>query len=293
MPVSNLDSDGRDVTIAAVGLSERTRTLVTGSDEKRFGSGLETARGGPVVRGGDPAQEDATHAPGDLRSFGRRRGRKATQHQRKLLNELLPRVVLDPHILARAGVHDTAELAALCGAAGSDVWLEIGFGGGEHLIWQARNNPHVAIIGSEPFEDGVVKVLAATEAGGLDRVRILADDVRPLLRALPDASLSRVFILFPDPWPKRRHHKRRLIGAALVADLARVMRSGAQLRFATDIGDYARTALLSLNGNANFEWTALRPGDWRERPADWPPTRYEEKAVREGRRRYYFRFRRR
>lgn len=249
--------------------------------------------GRPSAPHRDPMAQSPVRELGDLRSFGRRRGRKPTPHQLKLLDQLLPRVALDAQAVVASGMRDTAGLAALCGAAGADVWLEIGFGGGEHLIWQARNNPSIAIIGSEPFADGVVKVLAAIEADGLDHVRILADDVRPLLRALPEASLSRVFILFPDPWPKRRHHKRRLLGVPLVAELARVMRPGAQLRFATDIGDYARTALLSLNANANFEWTALRPGDWRERPADWPSTRYEEKAVREGRRRYFFRFCRR
>lgn len=241
---------------------------------------------------GSGNDDSAKSVGGDLRSFGRRRGRKATAHQRQLLDELLPQVALDPRAPSVAAAGDAAALATLCGATGEDVWLEIGFGGGEHLIWQARHNPDTAVIGSEPFEDGIVKVLAAIKADGLPNVRLLADDVRPLLRALPDASLARVFILFPDPWPKRRHHKRRLIQPSLVAELARLMRLGAELRFATDIGDYARTALRALNGNASFEWIAQRPADWRERPDDWPPTRYEEKASREGRRRYYFRFRR-
>ena len=270
-----------------------------GSDEKGVAASCDKSAGsGLGAHHCDPGREDADRAPGDmvsgdLRSFGRRRGRKARPHQRQLLDELLPRVTFDPKTLIGADVHDAAGLARLCGAVGSQVWLEIGFGGGEHLIWQARHNPRVAIIGSEPFEDGVVKVLAAIEAGGLGQVRVLADDVRPLLRALPQASISRVFILFPDPWPKRRHRKRRLIGPTLVAELARVMCPGAHVRFASDIGDYVRTALLAFGADANFEWTARRPGDWRERPADWPPTRYEEKAAREGRRRYYFQFLRR
>lgn len=270
-----------------------------GSGAKQSGQSCnDLASGKPAAQdrtlhASDTNQEsDAGQPSADLRSFGRRRGRKATTHQRMLLDELLPRVSLDPETLAACGVSDAATLAAMCGSTNPDVWLEIGFGGGEHLIWQARNNLHVAIIGCEPFEDGVVKVLTAIESGGLDHVRLLADDVRPLLRKLPDACLARAFILFPDPWPKRRHQKRRLIGPALVAELARVLRAGAQLRFATDIGDYARTALLALNGNANFEWTAARPTDWRERPADWPSTRYEQKAAREGRHRYYFQFRR-
>lgn len=255
------------------------------ADTLEDGNGKDEERHGPA----GPSDRAASHA--DLRSFGRRRGRKATAHQRKLLDELLPQVALDPMAMAAAAPLGRDGLAALCGAGpGTDVWLEIGFGGGEHLIWQARHNPHVALIGSEPFEDGVVKVLSAIEGGGLDRLRLLPDDVRPLLRVLPDAALARVFILFPDPWPKRRHHKRRLIQPDLVCELARVMRPGAELRFATDIGDYARTALLALYANGSFEWTAECPADWRVRPPDWPATRYEQKAIREGRPRYYFTF---
>jgi tRNA (guanine-N7-)-methyltransferase len=297
------DLGGRDVSIAAVAVlrvdPRQEEGPVTGSGEKGSAQSpiasadAERAAQERAAQGCDSTHNDDDRTPGDLRSFGRRRGRKATAHQRKLLDDLLPRLALDPQTLAGGGVHDAATLATLCGASESQVWLEIGFGGGEHLIWQAGHNPHVAMIGSEPFEDGVVKVLAAIEAGRLNHVRLVPDDVRPLLRALPQASLSRVFILFPDPWPKRRHRKRRLIGPAFLAELARVMRPGGQLRFATDIGDYARTALLALDANASFEWIAQRPADWRERPADWPATRYEEKAVREGRRRYYFQFCRR
>lgn len=222
----------------------------------------------------------------ELRSFGRRRGRKASPHQRALLDQLLPKVSLDPRDLA--GV-DARGLAAHFGPDAREVWLEIGFGAGEHIIWQARQNRTVGLLGCEPFEDGVVKVLASIDMGGLDHVRLLADDVRPLLRALPPASLSRVFILFPDPWPKRRHQKRRLIQPKFLEMLSRVMRSGAELRFATDIGDYARSALLALNGNPDFMWQATAPSDWRVRPEDWPRTRYEAKALQQDRRSYYFR----
>ncbi|MCB1504126.1 MAG: tRNA (guanosine(46)-N7)-methyltransferase TrmB [Hyphomicrobiaceae bacterium] len=238
-----------------------------------------------------PDDESARRQQADLRSFGRRRGRKATARQRTLLDDLLPRVAIVPEQVA--GLTANALPAAVFGTAVAEVWLEIGFGGGEHLLWQAHEHPDVGLIGCEPFEDGVVKVLSAMDGNGPKNIRLLADDVRPLLRALPAASLSRVFILFPDPWPKRRHAKRRLIDPAFVADLARVMRPGGQLRFATDIGDYARTALLSLNGNENFIWRAASPEDWRFRSEDWPGTRYEAKASREGRRSYYFRFCRR
>jgi tRNA (guanine-N7-)-methyltransferase len=173
-----------------------------------------------------------------------------------------------------------------------DVWLEIGFGGGEHLLSQAARNPGVGLIGAEPFLDGVVKVLDKVEALGLANVRVHPDDVRPLLRWLPAASIGRAFILFPDPWPKMRHRKRRLVAEPLLRALARVMRPGAELRLATDIGDYARTMLLAIGAERSFSWLAETASDWRERPADWPGTRYEAKALREGRKCAYLRLRR-
>lgn len=220
----------------------------------------------------------------DIRSFGRRRGRKLSQRQASLMSDLLPRVSVD----LGAGV--PRDLAELFDPAVSSVWLEIGFGGAEHLIWQAKAHPDVGLIGCEPFEDGLVKALTAIDADGISNLRLWGDDVRPLLRWLPDASLGRVFILFPDPWPKARHQKRRLFSPQLLTELARAMAPGAELRLATDIGDYARTALLAIAGAPAFRWTAQGPEDWRVRPDDWPATRYEAKAVREGRPRYYFRF---
>lgn len=220
----------------------------------------------------------------ELRSFGRRRGRKLSARQEKLFAELLPRVAVDP-----SGV-PPRDLGGLFATGTSGAWLEIGFGGAEHLIWQAKANPSVGLIGCEPFEDGLVKALTAIDEAGLSNVRLLGDDVRPLLRWLPKASISRVFMLFPDPWPKKRHQKRRLFSPELLRLLARVMVSGAELRLATDIGDYARTALLAAGQDPAFRWTAESPADWREQPADWPPTRYQAKAGREGRRCYFFRF---
>lgn len=234
-----------------------------------------------MVRKG--AEEPQT-PPTEIRSFGRRRGRKLSARQDRLLHELLPRVGLP---LAEPV---PADLIALFPAGTQDVWLEIGFGGGEHLTWQAKANPRVALIGCELFEDGLVKALSAIDEGGFPNLRLHGDDVRPLLRWLPAASLGRVFVLFPDPWPKKRHHKRRLFSADLLRELARVMKPGAELRLATDIGDYARTSLLAVRQVPAFRWSAESPADWRERPADWPATRYETKAVREGRRRYFFRF---
>lgn len=216
---------------------------------------------------------------------------------------LYPRVAAVADVVVPEGGAEamTVTLAADVLEAGRPTWLEIGFGGGEHLVWQAQHNPHVMIIGCEPFIDGLVKVLAAIDdamagedaadchQGCLGNVRLFADDVRPLLRALPEMSLERAFILFPDPWPKRRHVKRRLVNAELLSALARAMRPGAELRIGTDIADYARTILLALDGVPELRWIADHPDDWRERPADWPQTRYEDKAVREGRRSCYFR----
>lgn len=233
--------------------------------------------------------------PRELRSYGRRRGRKLSPRQERLMAELLPRLAPDlaaPSPIPLGLLFDATVVGGRPKTHEKDIWLEIGFGGGEHLLWQARNNPEVGIIGAEPFEDGVVKVLAAIEDEGLGNVSVHADDARALLRWLPDASIARAFILFPDPWPKRRHQKRRLVARPLLALLARVMRPGAELRIATDIGDYARTMMMAFQSSPEFVWLAEGPEDWRHRPRDWPPTRYEAKAVREGRRSAYLRFRR-
>ena len=222
----------------------------------------------------------------DLRSYGRRRGRRPSARQAALWRDVLPRVAIE---FVRPA---PPRLGDLFDPAVADVWLEIGYGGGEHLLWQARHNPEVGLIGCEPFQDGVVKVLSAVETEGVGNIRLHADDARPLLRWLPEASIGRAFILFPDPWPKARHRKRRLVSVPTLADLARVMRPGAELRLATDDADYAGEMLLAVVGQGNFQWIVAGPQDWRERGADWPPTRYEEKARREGRRCYFFRFRR-
>ncbi|MCB9942701.1 MAG: tRNA (guanosine(46)-N7)-methyltransferase TrmB [Geminicoccaceae bacterium] len=170
------------------------------------------------------------------------------------------------------------------------LWLEIGFGGGEHLAWQAANNPDVGFIGVEPFMGGVVKLLQHIESDDLKNVRVVVDDARLLLAALPERSVERVFILFPDPWPKRRHWKRRIVCDAVISEVARVMRSGGLLRIATDHADYRQWILEVMLRAPGFEWQAERPADWRERGDDWPPTRYEEKAVRENRPPVFLRF---
>ncbi len=235
----------------------------------------------------DDQGNDDSGASRELRSFGRRRGRVLSARQQALWDVDLPRVALD---LAANAPSPLTRLFAP--AAVSEVWLEIGFGGGEHLVWQAADNPKVGLIGCEPFEDGVVKVLTAIEEQRLANIRLHADDARDVLRWLPEGSIDRAFVLFPDPWPKRKHLKRRLVAEPLLAQLARVIRPGGQLRLGTDIADYARTMLMAMQHTPAFRWTAAGPDDWRIRPTDWPETRYEAKAVREGRTSSYLLFER-
>ncbi len=221
----------------------------------------------------------------ELRSYGRRRGRKRSPRQEALLRDVLPKVAVDLAVPAD-------ELFGAADGPARELWLEIGFGGGEHLLWQARENSSVTLIGCEPFEDGAVKVLDQIERDRIANIRLHVGDARDVLRWLPEASVARAFILFPDPWPKRKQQKRRLINAHLLSMLARVLQPRAQLRIGTDIGDYARSLLEAFEGEPRFRWLAKGPADWRVRPSDWPETRYEAKAEREGRRRYYFRFER-
>jgi tRNA (guanine-N7-)-methyltransferase len=163
------------------------------------------------------------------------------------------------------------------------LWLEIGFGAGEHLAENAVAHPDVGFLGAEVFENGVVKLLAEVQRRELGNIRIFVDDARLLLAALPEACLDRVFILFPDPWPKARHHKRRMVSPETLDQLARTMQDGAELRLATDDVGYLRAMLERVPVHPDFEWLARAPADWLQRPPDWPATRYEAKAVAAGR----------
>ncbi len=224
----------------------------------------------------------------ELRSFGRRRGRTLNARQSSLVNAVLPRCRLPLDVPT-----PTAEqLAHTLMPHARAVWLEIGFGGGEHLIAQSSAHPDIVFVGCEPFIDGVVKVLSAVEEHKLGNIRLHDDDARDVLRWLPPASIDRAFVLFPDPWPKAKHRKRRLVSGPTLALLARVLKPGAELRIATDIGDYARTILEAMAQQNAFRWTALCPADWRIQGDDWPVTRYQQKANREGRCSYFFRFER-
>ena len=175
----------------------------------------------------------------------------------------------------------------------AELWLEIGFGAGEHLAEQAMAHPDIGFLGAEVFENGVVKLLAEVQRRELANVRILVDDARLLLAALPDACLGRVFILFPDPWPKQRHHKRRMVSPGVLGQLARIMKEGAELRLATDDIGYLRAMLELVPAHPGFAWQARGPADWLRRPPDWPATRYEAKAVAADRIPHFLRFTRR
>ena len=214
--------------------------------------------------------------------YGRSRGKTLRTHHRGLIADLLPRLEID------AG--PIAEAAALFPFVPREVWLEIGFGGGEHLLAQAKACRDIGFIGCEPFVNGVAKALAGVEEGELDNVRLRAGDAGALIANLPAASLARAFILYPDPWPKRRHNKRRLISHAMIGELARAMRPGAELRFATDIDDYAGWTLRRFLDSDDFVWRARAADDWRLPWPDWPGTRYEAKARREGRTPVYLTF---
>ena len=204
------------------------------------------------------------------------------------MTELLPRLRLP--VAEGEGPLDLAGLFEdLCP---EDFWLEIGFGAGEHLAWQAAQNPKIAMLGAEPFVNGVARILAHIRDAGLKNVRLWDGDARDLLERLPDGAIGRAFILHPDPWPKRRHWKRRIVNAETLEALKRVLRPGAELRVASDIPDYIDWTLIQVTRAGGFEWLAEKAEDWRERPADWPQTRYEAKAAREGRKALYLRFRR-
>jgi tRNA (guanine-N7-)-methyltransferase len=218
---------------------------------------------------------------GEKRYFGRRKGRPLTAQRLALMEARLPGLRLD------LGAPAPADLRTLFPTSVDEVWLEIGFGGGEHLAAQALRHPGVGFIGAEPFLNGVAKLVSLVEAHGLANVRIHDDDARPLLAWLPEASLSRAFILFPDPWPKRRHADRRVVSPETAAALARAMKRGGRLRLASDVPDYLARAQNVIAAGGGF---ALSPQDKHASPADWATTRYEAKAIAAGRACVYLEF---
>jgi tRNA (guanine-N7-)-methyltransferase len=216
--------------------------------------------------------------------FGRRTGHPLRAHQASLYETLLPKLALDLS-------HPAGDLRALFPLPVNDARLEIGFGGAEHLIAQALANPDTGFIGCEPFVNGMAKALAAIEHHKLQNIRLAAGDATHLIAWLPAQSLSRIDILYPDPWPKRRQWKRRGLQDDSLAALARLLAPDAELRFATDIPGYASWVLTRVLRSPQLEWTAERADDWRQPWPDFAGTRYEAKAKREGRTPAYFIFR--
>jgi tRNA (guanine-N7-)-methyltransferase len=203
--------------------------------------------------------------------YGRRKGPALSAHQEHLRETLLPKLLL--HI--EAGRNPRTYFPDV-----DDVWLETGYGGGEHLLWQAQNNPRIGLIGAEPYISGTAKLLSKLDANAPPpNIRLHEDDARDIIAALPDASIGRFFLLFPDPWPKTRHHKRRFLQMEMLDHLARILRSGAELRFASDDAGYLAYALERLMAHDAFQWTAAGPSDWKTRVPDWPQTRYEAKEL--------------
>jgi tRNA (guanine-N7-)-methyltransferase len=243
-----------------------------------------------IIASRDPGNHDAPsddgvspHIHGSF--FGRRKGHKLRLHQADLIEHLLPRLALD---IAAARPPD---LTGLFDPAADAVRLEIGFGGGEHLIAEARAFPGTGFIGCEPYVNGMAKILTQIEAHNIGNIRLFAGDAAELLAWAPAQSLERIDLIHPDPWPKRRHWKRRFVQDATVAAMARALAAGGEFRFVSDIDDYCAWTLAHVSRSPDFVWTAERACDWRLPWADYTMTRYGRKAEREGRQAAYLRFR--
>ncbi len=225
----------------------------------------------------------------DHRNFyGRIKGKALKPNQQMDLDTLLPKLAI--HGITQSENPDRRPLDMPAIAQGRPVWLEIGFGGGEHLVHQAKRNPDVCFIGVEPYVNGMAMLLGKLRRERVDNVRLHLGDARDLMDVLPDGVIDKAFLLYPDPWPKARHHRRRFVTPEHLLPLARVVRQGAEFRVASDIADYIRQALEEIP-QAGFEWLAEGPEDWRVPWSDWLSTRYEQKAIREGRPQHYLTFR--
>ena len=221
--------------------------------------------------------------------YGRFKGKGLRDSQQKYLDEDL--AALSPGAVTWEENPDRTELDLGEMFPGKDVWLEVGFGGGEHMVHQAASNRDVGIIGCEPYINGVAMLLGKIRDAEVDNVKVHPGDARDMMDVLPTQSISKAFLLYPDPWPKKRHHRRRFVTQEHLQPLAEVLKPGAIFRVATDIPDYVRQTLQEVP-KAGFEWLAEGPTDWRQPWDDWISTRYEQKALREGRTPHYLTFRR-
>ncbi|MEM9436660.1 MAG: tRNA (guanine(46)-N(7))-methyltransferase TrmB [Pseudomonadota bacterium] len=220
--------------------------------------------------------------------YGRIKGKTLKPAQERDLAELLPKVALPGVSWEDNPARELLDLALF---EGRELWLEVGFGGGEHLAAQALAHPDKVFIGCEPFVNGVAMLLGKLRREGISNVWVHPGDARDLFDVLPPGTVSRAFVLYPDPWPKARHHRRRFVTAEHLLPLARVVQPGAHFHVATDIPDYVRQTLEEVP-KAGFDWLAERASDWRAPWEDWHRTRYEAKALREGRVPHYLTFER-
>jgi tRNA (guanine-N7-)-methyltransferase len=218
--------------------------------------------------------------------YGRRQGRPLRENRKRLMETLLPSIAVTVR------PNETIDPSQLFAAPKRAHWLEIGFGGGEHLAAQAKANPDVGLIGCEIFLNGIASALSHIDADKLDNVRIYPEDVRDLLPALKPQSFDKIFLLFPDPWHKTRHANRRFVNQANLDIVAKLLKPGGEFRVGSDDPVYIGWALAHTTRHPAFKWLAEKSSDWLVRPADWPPTRYEQKAIAQGRVPHYFRFRR-
>ena len=225
----------------------------------------------------------------DHRNFyGRIKGKALNAAQDRYLDEDLPRLSVAGITFEENPERDLLDIHQLAG--GRPLWLEVGFGGGEHLVHQALHNPGVQFLGVEPYVNGVAMLLGKMRNAGVANIKLHMGDARNLMDVLPDGSVSKAFLLYPDPWPKMRHHRRRFVTQEHLIPLSKCLKPGAEFRVATDIEDYVRQTLQEVP-KAGFEWLAEGPEDWRAPWGDWIATRYEQKAVREDRIPHYMTFR--
>jgi tRNA (guanine-N7-)-methyltransferase len=240
----------------------------------------------PVQGAGGTPRDDAGMTQGRGSFFGRRKGHRLRPHQADLIAQLLP------HLSVDIGTPAPSELATLFTTPVDSVRLEIGFGGGEHLIAEALACPQRGFIGCEPYVNGMAKILGQIEAHNIGNIRLFAGDAAELLAWAPPRSLDRIDLIHPDPWPKRRHWKRRFVQDANVAAMARALKPSGEFRFVCDIDDYVAWTLAHLARSPDFGWLAERADDWRLPWHGYTMTRYGQKAAGEGRRATYLRFRR-
>lgn len=221
--------------------------------------------------------------------YGRRHGKTLRPSQRTYLEDDLAGLSPGPVGWEENSSREPLDIETLFGKR--PLWIEIGFGGGEHIVHQATMHPDVGLIGCEPFINGVAMLLGKVRTANITNLRVHHGDARDLLDVLPFACVAKAFLLYPDPWPKKKHHRRRFVTPEHLDPLSRVMAPGAELRVATDIPDYVRQTLIEVP-KQGFSWVAQNPADWREPWEDWLPTRYEMKALQEGRVPYYLTFER-